>query len=100
MSNDSPKSAYELAMARLREKDAAAGVVSGPISDAQKAEIAEVRSRAEARIAELKILHRSKVAGLFDPDARALADDELRRELQRIDEEREHKIAKIRERRP
>ena len=100
MSDDSPKSAYELAMARLRAKDAAAGVVSGPISDAQKAEIAEVRSRAEARIAELKILHQSKVAGLFDPDARALADDELRRELQRIDEEREHKIAKIRERRP
>jgi hypothetical protein len=100
MSDDSPKSAYELAMARLREKDAAAGVVSGPISDAQKAEIAEVRSRAEARIAELKILHQSKVAGLFDPDARALADDELRRQLQRIDEEREHKIAKIRERRP
>lgn len=100
MSNDSPKSAYELAMARLREKDAAAGVVSGPISDAQKAEIAEVRSRAEARIAELKILHRSKVAGIFDPDARALADDELRRELQRIDDEREQKISKIRERRP
>ena len=100
MSDDSPKSAYELAMARLREKDAAAGLVSGPISDAQKAEIAEVRSRAEARIAELKILHQSKTAGLFDPDARALADDELRRELQRIDEEREHKIAKIRERRP
>jgi hypothetical protein len=100
MSDDSPKSAYELAMARLREKDAAAGVVSGPISDAQKAEIAEIRSRAEARIAELKILHQSKVAGIFDPGARALADDELRRELQRIDEEREHKIAKIRERRP
>ena len=100
MSDDSPKSAYELAMARLREKDAAAGLVSGPISDAQKAEIAEVRSRAEARIAELKILHQSKLAGLFEPDARALADDELRRELQRIDEEREHKIAKIRERRP
>lgn len=100
MSDDSPKSAYELAMARLREKDAAAGVVSGPISDAQKAEIAEVRSRADARSAELKILHQSKVAGIFDPDARALADDELRRELQRIDEEREHKIAKIRERRP
>lgn len=99
MSDDSPKSAYELAMARLREKDAAAGVVSGPISDAQKAEIAEVRSRADARIAELKILHQSKMAGMFDPDARALADDELRRELQRIDEEREHRIAKIRERR-
>ena len=97
MSDESPKSAYELAMARLREKDAAAGVVSGPISDAQKAEIAEVRNRAEARIAELKILHQSKVAVLFDPDARAIADAELRREVQRIEEDREHRIAKIRE---
>ena len=97
MSNDAPKTAYELAMARLRQKDAEAGVVTGPVSDEQKAEIAEVRSRAEARIAELKILHQSTIASLFDPDARALAEAELRRELQRIDEDRESKIAKIRE---
>jgi hypothetical protein len=97
MSDDAPKSAYELAMARLRQKDAEAGVVSGPVSDEQKAEIAEVRSRAEARIAELKILHQSTVAALFDPDARAMAEADLRRELQRIDDDRESKIAKIRE---
>jgi len=97
MSNDAPKSAYELAMARLRQKDAEAGVVTGPVSDEQKAEIAEVRSRAEARIAELKILHQSTIAALFDPDARALAEAELRRELQRVDEDRESKIARIRE---
>ena len=97
MSNDAPKSAYELAMARLRQKDEEAGVVTGPVSDEQKAEIAEVRSRAEARIAELKILHQSTIAGLFDPDARALAQAELTRELQRIDEDRESKIEKIRE---
>ena len=97
MSDDSPKSAYELAMARLRQKDAEAGVVTGPLSDAQKAQIAEIRSRAEARIAELKILHQSNVAGVFDPDARALADSELRREVQRVEEDREHKIAKVRE---
>ena len=97
MSDDSPKSAYELAMARLRQKDAEAGVVSGPLSDAQKAQIAEIRSRAEARIAELKILHQSSSAGLLDPDARTLADTELRREVQRVEEDREHKIAKVRE---
>jgi hypothetical protein len=97
MSGDAPKSAYELAMARLRQKDAEAGVVSGPISDEQKAEIAEVRSRAEARIAELKILHQSKTAAMFDPDARALADAELRREVQRAEDDREAKIARIRE---
>ena len=98
MSDTGPKSAYELAMERLRQKDAADGVVSGPVTDAQKAEIADVRSRAEARIAELKILHQSKTAGLFDPGARELADDELRREIQRIEEDRETKIARIRAR--
>ena len=97
MSNDAPKSAYELAMARLRQQDADAGVVTGSVSDEQKAEIAEVRSRAEARTAELKILHQSAIASLYDPDARALAEAELRRELQRIDDDRESKIAKIRE---
>lgn len=94
--SDGPKSAYELAMARLRQKDAEAGVVSGPVSDEQKAEIAEVRSRAEARIAELKILHQSKTAAIFDPDARALVDAELRRDVQRVEEDRESKITKIR----
>jgi hypothetical protein len=97
MNDDSPKSAYEVAMARLRQKDADAGVVSGPVSDAQKAEIAEIRSRAQARIAELKILHQANVAGLFDPDARALADAEHGREVRRVEDDREHRIAKVRE---
>jgi len=93
---DGPKSAYELAMERLRKKDAEAGDVRESVSDEQKAEIAEVRSRAEARIAELKILHQSKVAGIFDPDAHALVDAEFRRDIQRVEEDREAKIARIR----
>ena len=91
-----PKSAYELAMERLRRKDAESGVVESQVTDAQKAEIAEVRSRAEARIAELKILHQSSVAAIFDPDARALVDAELRRDIQRVEDDRETKIARIR----
>ena len=91
-----PKSAYELAMERLRQKDADAGDVRESVTDAQKAEIAEVRSRAEARIAELKILHQSKMMGILDPDAHALVDAEFRRDLQRVEEDREAKIAKIR----
>lgn len=96
MSQDGPKSAYELAMERLRRKDAEAGVVAGTLSDAQRAEIAEVRSRAEARIAELRILHQSKAAALFDPEARALAEAELRHDVQRAEEDRERRIARIR----
>ncbi len=94
--SDEPKSAYELAMERLRKKDADAGIVETPLTDEQKAEIADVRSRAEARIAELKILHASKAAGLFDPAERAAADAELRREIERVTEDRERKIARIR----
>jgi hypothetical protein len=83
-------------MERLRQKDADAGDVRESVTDAQKAEIAEVRSRAEARIAELKILHQSKMVGILDPDAHALVDAEFRRDLQRVEEDREAKIAKIR----
>lgn len=98
MIDDGPKSAYEIAMERLRRKDEEAGVVRTPLSDEQRAEIAEVRSRAEARTAELKILHQSKLAGLFDPEARALLEAEHRRELQRIAEDCEAKVSRIRER--
>lgn len=100
MSQGEPKSAYELAMERLRKKDAESGVEQAPLTDEQKAEIADVRNRAEARIAELKILHRSQTAAVFDPDARAQADAELRRDVQRIEDDREAKIARIREKRP
>ncbi len=42
MSNDdAPKTAYELAMERLRRKDREEGVVERPLTDAQKAAITE-----------------------------------------------------------
>ena len=43
MSDDAPKSAFELAMQRLRQKDKEANVDERPLTDAQKAAIAEVR---------------------------------------------------------
>jgi hypothetical protein len=95
--SDGPKSAYELAMERLRRKDAEAGVAEKALTGDQKAQIAEARSRAEARIAELKILHASRTAGLFDPLEREAADAELRREIERVTEERDRAIARIRE---
>ncbi len=97
--NDAPKSAYELAMERLRKKDADAGVTSGPVSDEQKAEIAEVRRVAEARVAELTIMHQSKTAGILDPAVREVLDQELRHDVQRINEQRDRQVAAIRERR-
>ena len=100
MSDDAPKSSYELAMERLRRKDAEAGIVQTPLTDAQKAEIAELRSKAEARLAELEILHKSRTAGVFDPEALAPLEQEYRRDVQRIVDTREAGILKVRERRP
>lgn len=46
------KSAYELAMERL-EKESPSGK---PLTNAQKAEIAEIQKKADSKIAEIKIL--------------------------------------------
>ena len=96
MSN-APKTAYELAMERLRKKDADAGIVHESLTDEQKAEIAEVRRVAEARTAELKILHQSALAAVFDPTERESIETAHRADLQRVADDRERKIGKIRE---
>jgi hypothetical protein len=93
---DKPRSAVELAMERLRQKDAAAGVATQPPSDEQKAAIAEARSVHASKIAEAEILHRSKIAGVFDPAERVQAEDDYRRELARLNGDLERKIEKIR----
>ncbi len=100
MTDQTPKSAYELAMERLRRKDAEAGVVQESVTVEQKAEIAEVRQVAEARIAELRILHVSTLAGAFDPTERERLEASHRHEVQRVVEDRERKIARIREPKP
>ena len=91
------KSSYELAMERLKKKDADAGVERRPVTDAQKAEIAEIRSRYEAKLAELEIIHVRDMWTINDPDARATADDEYRRTRERLGAERDAKINKVRD---
>lgn len=94
---DAPKSAYELAMERLRKKDADEGVVERKLTDAQKAAIAEARSIHEARVAERQILHREKQLTVADPAALEVVNEEYRRDLGRLAYDRDAKIKKIRE---
>jgi len=94
---DAPKSALELVMERLKKKDAEAGVQETPLTDAQRAAIADARSVYESRVAERRIMHDSAVAGIFDPAERAERDAELRRDLERFESERDAKIKRIRE---
>jgi hypothetical protein len=98
MSDDSPKSALELAMERLRRKDADEGVVERAVSDEEKAEIAEIKQVYAAKLAQQEILHTSKLMTTWEPEERQKVEDHNRREVQHLQEERERKLAKIRER--
>jgi hypothetical protein len=93
---DGPKSAYELAMEKLKKKDAEAGVETQILTDAQRAEIAEAKSVYDARVAERRIMHQSTIAGIFDPAELQERESELRRDLERFASERDAKIRKIR----
>jgi hypothetical protein len=100
MADQGPKSAYELAMERLKKQDAEAGVVEHKLTDAQKAAIAEARSLYEARVAELQILHRDKQLTTVDPQAYEKMEEEYRRDLERLANDRDAKIRRIREETP
>ncbi len=96
MSDTGPKSAFELAMERLRRKDEEEGVVQQPLSDARKAKLAEVRTTFEARLAELEVMHRSAMNRTADPAAREELEAGYRRERERAIAERDAKIEEIR----
>jgi rRNA maturation endonuclease Nob1 len=96
MSDDAPKSAYELAMERLRKKDADAGVESKPPTDEQRQAIAEVRRVYEARLAEREILFQSELRKIQDPEAAQVLDEDYRRDRDRLNGERDRKIEEIR----
>jgi hypothetical protein len=93
---DAPKSALELVMERLRKKDAESGVEDKPLTDEQRAAIAEARSVYDARVAERRIMHQSTLATTFDPAERTRLEDELRRDLERFESDREAKVRRIR----
>jgi hypothetical protein len=96
MTDGKPRSAYELAMERLRQQDAVAGVERLPVTDAQKAAIAEIRNFYESKLAELEILHHGKLRTLVDHAERAAREEEYRRDRERLATERDGKIERVR----
>ena len=89
------KSAYELAMERLQKSSPTV-----PLTDAQKAEIAEIDSVARAKTAEREVFLKDQIAkaeasGKFD-EVQQLQ-DELARDLRRIQSDAEAKKEKVRE---
>ena len=98
MTSDGPKSAYELAMERLRQKDRERGEVEQPLTEAQKAAIAEARKVHDARVAEREILHQDAIRKAKSREDVEKANSELARDRERLAADRDRKIAEIRRR--
>lgn len=89
------KSAYELALERM-ERDGMERPQDGVLSDEAKAEIAEIRRRAEAKLAELEILHKDRLAKIDSVAARDQEEDDYTAERRRIEDDRDRKIDQVR----
>jgi hypothetical protein len=101
MSDDRPKSAYEIAMEKLKARDRERGeTVPVSLTDEQKKQIAEIRRIHEARLAEREILHRSeKEKVLSEPegaDKLTVLEEDYVRDRRRIEEQRDRAIEAVR----
>lgn len=95
--DEAPKSAYELAMERLRKQDREAGVEERAVSDEQKAQLAEVRKVYQAKLAEREILHRAELRKAADQDELAALEERYRQDRERLNAERDRKIEELRQ---
>jgi hypothetical protein len=89
------KTAYELALERL-ERQGMRRPEDTPLTDEDRHQMADIRTRAEAKLAELDILRRDKMAKSRDPSQRQEAEEYYQLERKRIEEERERKLEAIR----
>jgi aminoglycoside phosphotransferase len=96
LSDDEPKTAYELILERLKKKDHDEGVEERPVSDDQRARIAELRNVAKAKLAEREIFFNQSRRKAADPEALAALEEEYRRDRERIQSERDRKIEQVR----
>jgi hypothetical protein len=97
MADDAPlKSAYELAMERLQKGDKDAGIERKPLTDAQRAAIAEVRNLYESKLAEQDVMHQSKLRRTLDVSEIDALNQLGRQERERLVNDRDAKIEQIR----
>ncbi|MEM7354278.1 MAG: hypothetical protein AAF657_25965 [Acidobacteriota bacterium] len=89
------KSAYELALEKMEQRG-----IERPreeaLSDADREQMAEIRRRADAKVAELEILHKDRLAKIEDPMQRKEEQEDFERERQRVEDDRDRKVEQIR----
>jgi len=96
LSDEEPKTAYELILERLKKKDRDEGVEERPLSDDQRSRIAELRKVYEAKLAEREIFFNQARRTAADPEALAAREEEYRRDRERVQSERDRKIEQVR----
>lgn len=89
------KSAYELALERL-EKEGIERPKAENLSEEVRRQIAEIRQKAEAELAQLEILHRNRLKTQHDPEKRQQEQDDYVLERRRVEEQRDRKIERLR----
>jgi len=99
MSDDAPmKSAYELAMERLKTEDKQAGVEAPQaLTQQQKETIADLRQRAKAKLAEIEILHQKDLAAaIADPEKLTQAEEQYETDRRRVESSLESAVNRVR----
>jgi hypothetical protein len=89
------KSAYELALERL-EKQGIERPDESKLTDVDRQKMAEARNKAEARLAEVEILFRDRLAKTGDPSKRREEEEHYQLDRRRIESERDQKLEQIR----
>ncbi len=97
MSDDAPKSAYEIALEKLKQRDRERGEPApATLTEQQKKRIADLRKVYEARLAEREILHRSeRVKLLSQPEGAEKLEkleEEYAQDRRRIEEQRDRAV--------
>lgn len=91
--DDEPKSAVELAMEKLRARG---DFTETSLTDAQKAEIADIRSLYQSKIAELEIHEAAKMKQAATLEELETLKEALAKEKQRLNQEMEDKVKEAR----
>lgn len=90
------KSAYELALERMAER----GIKppdSQAIDQSTRDEMESIRQAADAKLAEIEILHQDRLAKIEDPETLRRTAEEYVIDRRRIKEQRDSRIARLRQ---
>ena len=93
------KTAYELAMEKLRRQDAERGESQEQLTPAQRDQIAEIRKVCQAKLAEREILHQAEIRKAYatgEPEAVSKVEEDYRRDRARLEEDAESRVRDVR----